>query len=96
MDTCLDKKQNTEFNLGEEVVLQLTKDLDIVLYILTTFTTAPILIEKLFHKIIYSIRTVRKNRKQMPKMLEDKKMKTGDCEFFYSKNLIVCKWMDNR
>ena len=32
----------------------------------------------------------------MPKMLEDKKMKTGDCEFFYSKNLIVCKWMDNR
>ena len=29
-------------------------------------------------------------------MLEDKKMKTGDCEFFYSKNLIVCKWMDNR
>ena len=28
MDTCLDKKQNTEFNLGEEVVLQLTKDLE--------------------------------------------------------------------
>ena len=28
MDTCLDKKQNTEFNLGEEVVLQLTKGLD--------------------------------------------------------------------
>ena len=32
----------------------------------------------------------------MPKMFEDKKMKTGDCEFLYSNNLIVCKWMDNR
>ena len=54
------------------------------------------MIEKLFDKIIYSIRTVCKNRKEMPKMFEDKKMKTGDCEFLYSNNLIVCKWMDNR
>ena len=28
MDICLDKKQNTEFNLVDEVVLQLTKDLE--------------------------------------------------------------------
>ena len=28
MDIYLGKKQNTEFNLGEEVVLQLTKGLD--------------------------------------------------------------------
>ena len=32
----------------------------------------------------------------MPKMLEDKKMKSGDCECLYSKNVMACKWMDNR
>ena len=29
-------------------------------------------------------------------MLEDKKMKKGDCEFLYSKNAMTRKWMDNR
>ena len=31
----------------------------------------------------------------MPKMLEDKKMKRGNCEVLYSKNMMACKWMDN-
>ena len=32
----------------------------------------------------------------MPKILEDKKMKWGDCKVLYSKNVIGCKWMENR
>ena len=97
MDIYLGKKQNTEFNLGEEVVLQLTKDLEgtfCTVYFGNCFNS-PILIEKLFDKNIYAIGTVRKNRKQMPKMLEDKNMKKGDCEMLYSKNVMAYKWTDN-
>ena len=32
----------------------------------------------------------------MPKMIDDKQMKKGDCEFFLSGNTMACKWMDNR
>ena len=53
------------------------------------------MIEKPFEKNIYAIGNVRKNRKQIPKMLEDKKTKRGDCEFLYLKNGMACKWMDN-
>ena len=52
--------------------------------------------EKLFVENIYAIGTLPKNRQQMPKMLDDKKMKRGDCELLYSKNVMACKWMDNR
>ena len=91
-DIYLGKKQNTEFNLGEEVVLQFPKDLH------GSFCTVyyDIFFSSLFDKNIHAIGTVRKNRKQMPKMLEDKKMKWGDCEFLYSKNVMACKWMNNR
>ena len=98
MNIYLSKKQNTEFNLGEEVVLRLTKDLEgsfCTVYFYNVFYS-PILIKKLFDKNIYATGTVRKNRKQMPKILEDKKMKRGDCKVLYSKNVIGCKWMENR
>ena len=83
MDIYLGNKQNTEFNLGEEIVLQLTKDLEgsFCTVYFDNFFNSPILIEKLFDRNICTIGTVRKNRKQMPKMLEDKKMKSDDCEF---------------
>ena len=32
----------------------------------------------------------------MPKMMNDKQMKRGDCEFLFSGNTMACKWMDNR
>ena len=60
------------------------------------FFNSPKLIEKLFQKGIYGIGTVRANRKQMPKMIDDKQMKRGDCEFLFSGNTMACKWMDNR
>ena len=31
----------------------------------------------------------------MPKMMDDKHMKRGDCEFLFSGNTMACKWMDN-
>ena len=94
----LGQKKNTEFNWGEEVVLQLIKDLEgsFCAVCFDNFFSSPILIEKLSEKNIYAIRTVRKNRKQMPKMLEDRKMKKGDCEFLYSKHVMACKFMDNQ
>ena len=32
----------------------------------------------------------------MPKIIYDKKIKKGDCEFLFSGNTIACKWMDNQ
>ena len=32
----------------------------------------------------------------MPKMIEDRQMKTGDCDFFFSGNTTACKWIDNQ
>ena len=32
----------------------------------------------------------------MPKMIDDKQMKRGDCEFLFSGNTMACKWMDNQ
>ena len=31
----------------------------------------------------------------MRKILEDKQMKRGNCEFLYSKEVMTCKWTDN-
>ena len=89
------RKQTSEFNrcLGEEVVLQLTKDLE------QSFCTAycdnvfnsPNFIEKLFQKGINGIGTVRANRKQMPEMVDNSQMKKGGCEFLFSGNTVACK-----
>ena len=32
----------------------------------------------------------------MPKMIDDKQMKRGDCEFLFSGNTMAYKWMNNR
>ena len=101
MDIYLGSIQTPEFNLGlgEEVVLQLTKDLE------RSFCTAyfdnlfnsPKVIEKLFQNSIYGIGTIRANRKQTPKMIDDEKqMKRRDCTFLFSGNAMACKWMNNQ
>ena len=100
MDIYLIRKQTPELNLclGEEVALQLTKDLErsfCTVYFDNVFNS-PKLIEKLFQKSIYGIATFRANRKQMPKMIDDKQMKRGYCEFLFPGNTVACKWMDNR
>ena len=87
MDIYFGKKQTPEFNLGlgEEVDLQQMKVLErsfCTVYFDNFFNT-PKLTEKLFQKSIYGIGTVRANRKRMPKMIDDKQMKRGDCEFLF-------------
>ena len=96
MDIYLVRKQTPEFNfgLGEEVVLQLTKDWEWS-FCTDNFFNSSKLIEKLFQKGIYGIGTVWANRKQMPKMIEDKQIKRRDCKFLFSGNTMTCKWMDN-
>ena len=100
MDIYLGRKQTPGFNLGlgEEVVLQLTKDLErsfCTVYFDKFFNSAK-LTEKLFQEDIYGIGTVLANREQMPKMIDDKQMKRGDCEFLFSGNTMACNWIDNR
>ena len=60
------------------------------------FFNSPKLIEKLIQKGICGIGRVRANRKQMPKMIDDKQMKIEDCEFLFSGNKMVIKWINNR
>ena len=100
MDIYLGRKQTPEFNLGlgEEVVLQLTKDLEqsFCTVYFDNFFNNPKLIEKLFQKDIYGIGTVQAKRNQMPKMIDDKQVKRGDCESLFSDNIMACEWMDNR
>ena len=100
MDIYLGRKQTPEFNLGlgEELVLQLAKDIEqsLCTVYLDNFFNSPKLIEKLFQKGIYDIGTVRTKRRQIPKMIDDNQMKRGDCEFLFSGNTMACKWMDNR
>ena len=36
------------------------------------------------------------NRKQMPKMIDDKRMKREDFEFLSSGNTMACKWINNQ
>ena len=101
VDIYLGRKQTPEFNLGlgEEVALQLTKDLERLFCTVNfdNFFDSPQLIEKLSQKDIYSIGTVWANGKQMPKMIDDKQMKTGKtASSFFLGNTMACKWMDNR
>ena len=94
----LGKKQNVEINLGEDVVMQLSEKLKGIFCTLVfdKFFNSPLLINKLFGESIYVIGTVRSNRKHMPKLKDDKKMARGDSDFQFSKNVICCKWFDNK
>ena len=93
----LGRKQTAEFNLnhGEEVVLLADeRRRAIVLHFLFwQLFNSPKLIEKLFQKSTYGIGTVRANRKQMPKMIDDKQMKREDRVFLFSGNWL--QWLVN-
>ena len=90
--------KHQSLSVGEEVVPQLTKNLgrSFCTVYFDNFLNSLKLIEKLFQKDIYGIGTVGANRKQIPKLINDKQMNWGDCEFFFSGNATTCKWMDNR
>ena len=60
-----------------------------------SFFNSPTSVKKIFEKNTNGIRTVRSNRKQLPKMTDDKKIKRGDSTFFFSNKLVVYKWIDS-
>ena len=97
LNMYLGRKESTEYNLGESVVLNLAtswNDSYCTLHF-DNFFSKPNLIQTLFEKNIYSIGTVRANRKNMSTFSPDKNLKRGDCEFKTCENVICVKWMNN-
>ena len=58
--------------------------------------SSPALIAKLIWDGIYAIGKVPSSRNQMPKLKEGKKMSRGESVFHFSKNIICCKWYNNK
>ena len=83
---------------GEDVVTQLSEKLKgtFCTFFFDNFFNSPLLINKLFKENIYAIGTARSNRKHVPKLKDDKKMVRGDSDFQFPKNVICCKWFDNK
>ena len=59
------------------------------------FFNSPTLAEKLFHRGIYYLDTVRSDRKNMAIMKKYEDMKRGDIDFQYASNVVAVKWFDN-
>ena len=60
------------------------------------FFNSTLLISKLFKKGIYGVGTAQRNRRGMPALPYDKKMKRGDANYQFSTTVGCCKWMNNR
>ena len=91
LDLYLGKKEIIEYNLGESVVLTMSKALEqtyCTMYF-DNFFNSTTLIKTLFDIGIYGIGTVRSNRKGM---LPDRSMEQGDVEFQFSTKVGCCKW----
>ena len=92
----LGHKKFTQHNFGESLVLNLATSLNnsYCTFLFSNFFSSPNLIQGL-KKNIYSIGTVRANRKTMPIFSPGKNLKRGDCEVDTCKNVICVKWIDN-
>ncbi|XP_008212369.2 piggyBac transposable element-derived protein 4-like [Nasonia vitripennis] len=85
--------------LGERVVLNLVSNILGVGYLVAfdNFFTSINLVEELLDKGIYSVGTVRNNRKGLPEMMKAKeKMKRGDFNYRIKKGISAIKWMDRK
>ena len=92
------KKRNTEFGLGESVILSLCqklKDTHGFLFF-DNFFTSPAQLIKLLEMGIYAAGTARVNRKNMPVLKHDKEMKRDEHDWFSSNHLSAIKWMENK
>ena len=98
LDMYLGKKENTEFGLGESVVLSLCQRLKGThcFVFFDNIFTSPALLVKLLEMEIYATGTARANRKNMPVLKHDKEMKRGELDWFSSNHLSAIKWMDNK
>ena len=64
------------------------------IYIFYSFFNSPLLIVKLYERSLYGIGTTRKDRKGMPEMPFDRKMKRSEFEWLYSDKVACCKSLD--
>lgn len=98
LELYLGKKESAEENLGPGVVLKMTEGLEntFCTIFFDNFFNSPSLIVKLYDRKLYGIGTARKDRKGMPNLMQDKKMKRGDFEFQFSDKVGCCKWFDRR
>ena len=97
-DLFLGRKKDVEVSLGESMVMQLSgklKETYCVLFF-ENFLTAEAMIYKFLEEWIYIKWKVRSNRKHMAKLKGDKEMSRGESHFHYFKNMICCKWYDNK
>ncbi|XP_047103465.1 piggyBac transposable element-derived protein 4-like [Schistocerca piceifrons] len=94
-----DTNDTSEFTLGEEVVLTLTKAMDGSKRLVAFdnyFTTVRIKEELQSHGL-YGIGTVRPNRKDLPDMLEkNSKLSRGEFEFAVRSCVAAVKWQDSK
>ncbi|XP_051170109.1 piggyBac transposable element-derived protein 4-like [Leptopilina boulardi] len=90
---CNDNQSND--TLGERVVIKLTRELQgtfsLVAY--DNFFTSVNLVEELRNTGIYSVGTVRTNRKGLPEMMKEKKLQRREYEFKTTNNVTAIKWM---
>ncbi|XP_051170490.1 piggyBac transposable element-derived protein 4-like [Leptopilina boulardi] len=85
--------------LGERVVLKLTHELEGIesLVAFDNFFTSVNVVDALCKKDIYSVGTVRTNRKGLPEIMkEKKKLQRGEYEYRTKNNIRAIKWMDSK
>jgi DNA excision repair protein ERCC-6 len=94
------KAQETEFGLGESVVLQLTEKIvdSGIIVAFDNFFTSPALMNKLHDRGLRAVGTVRTNRKNLPPLKKDQQMERGDVSGNVSSTgkISVCQWKDKR
>ena len=99
-DIYTGRKDTPELGLGENVVMDLTKNLKDtgVSIFADNYFSSPTLAVLLRDRGINYVGVVRKDRKGLPAFKEDKKMARGDHEMFHCKeeNLMALKWIDNK
>ena len=90
----LRKKESAEENLRPGVVLKMTESLQnshCVIFFLYNFYNSPALVVKVYEKGLYGTDTAWNDRKGMPEMPVDRKMKRGNFEYLYSNQVSCCK-----
>ena len=97
LELYLGKKDEAELNLGESVVSKMCKVLEksLCTVYFGNFFITPLLISNLFKKGIYGVGTAQSNRRGMPALPSDKRMKRGVSDYQFSTEIGSCKWMDN-
>lgn len=98
-DLYTGRKMDTEYGLGESVVVMLSNSLEQLCcqIFIDNFFNSPLLQVRMLQKKIYLCGTVRVDRKFMPKNLKtDKELKRGDWDAMTANGITCVKWMDNR